>query len=234
MRIEKCVEDDGKRITVCVDDDAVIATDHEGVRDLIQSLNAVTARRIEAVDLGVTESPDGLEEIGIPCRYRPIAEDGLVYEPGKWRSGRLCAWSTDHDVNGPFSVGVIMDVLHGTCHSIHVERICFQPTLIMGRPIDLYKKCVYAGETGVPEVFMAGCWRPLADYAVSNLHGPPADSGTGSGCDMNTGPRGGRAGDGVSEDAVVCHEAAARDGKTRVTHGFVRDYFQKGESNGPT
>lgn len=104
-------------------------------------------------------------------------------------------------------------------------------------PMDLYEKCVYASGTGVPEVFVSGRWRPLADYAVSKLHGPSADSGTGQGCDMTTGPGGGVRGDAVSEDVDICEKAAARDGKTRVTHRFVRDYFQKsksGESNEPT
>ncbi len=45
MRIEKCVEDNGKRITVYVDDDTVRATDHEAVRDLIHVLSDVTTRQ---------------------------------------------------------------------------------------------------------------------------------------------------------------------------------------------
>lgn len=105
----------------------------------------------------------------------------------------------------------------------------------MSRPvIDLYNKCVYAGETGVPEVFVAGRWRPLADYAVSNLHEQSKDTGTGTGCDIETGPHSGVRGDSVFEAMDICDKAATRDGKTRVTHRFVRDYFQKsksGESN---
>ncbi len=92
-------------------------------------------------------------------------------------------------------------------------------------PMDMYEKCVYAGETGVPEVFVAGRWYPLADYAVSNLHEQSKDAGTGSGGDTYPGPGGGCAGGGVSEDMAVCDKAAARDGKTRVTHGFIRDYM---------
>lgn len=95
------------------------------------------------------------------------------------------------------------------------------------KPLDLHKTCVYAGETLVPEVFVAGCWHPLTDYSVSNLHKKTEDTGTGSGGDMATGPGCGLHGDGTLEAMDICEKAAARDGKTRVTHGFVRDYFQK-------
>ncbi len=98
-------------------------------------------------------------------------------------------------------------------------------------PMDLYEKCVYAGETGVPEVFVAGHWHPLADYSVSNLHDQNEDVGTGSCGDISTGPSGWCAGDAVSRDMAVCTKAALRDGKDRVTHGFVRAYFKKGKSN---
>ena len=93
-------------------------------------------------------------------------------------------------------------------------------------PLDLYEKCVYAGETQVPEVFVAGRWHPLTDYSVSNLHEQYKDVGTGSGGDHLTGPSHGRAGDGVAEYIDACDAAAAGD-KTRVTHGFVRDYLTK-------
>ena len=94
-------------------------------------------------------------------------------------------------------------------------------------PCDLYKKCVYAGETGVPEVFVDGCWHPLADYSVINLHEQGVDAGTGVGGDIFTGPSWGVRGDGISRAMAVGEEAAARDGKTRVTHSFVWDYLRK-------
>lgn len=51
MRIEKCAEHDGKRVTVYVDDDTVRATDHEAVRDLIQVLEAAmeSGKRLDEV-----------------------------------------------------------------------------------------------------------------------------------------------------------------------------------------
>ena len=53
MRIEKCAEHDGKRLTVYVEDDTVRATDQEAVQALLGVLDAVTAR-------GMNES-SGLE-----------------------------------------------------------------------------------------------------------------------------------------------------------------------------
>lgn len=73
----------------------------------------------------VSDASLGRNRIGIACWYRPAEVDGVVCEAGRWRAGRLCAWSTDCEAPGPFPVGVIVDDEHGTCHSICVKRICF-------------------------------------------------------------------------------------------------------------
>lgn len=44
MRIETCIEHNGQRVVVCVDDDTVRVTDQKAVRDLIQVLRDVTGR----------------------------------------------------------------------------------------------------------------------------------------------------------------------------------------------
>lgn len=95
------------------------------------------------------------------------------------------------------------------------------------KPMDLDKTCVYADDSGVPEVFVAGEWCPLADFPFSIPWEWTEDSGTGQGGDRETGPHSGVRGGRVLEAADICDEAAARDGKTRMTHGSVRRYFQK-------
>ena len=204
MRIEKCAEHDGKKVTVYVDDDTVRSTDREAVRLLIQALEAA----MDSTSLDQS-------------RFVIKGGDGGTL-PGE-RGG---------DVNvtlaGPLDA---MEALKARTNG-DLESESDKP------PVDLYKKCVYAGEAGVPEVFVAGRWHPLADYSVSNLHDQNAvlnrseDGGTGLGGDISTGPGGGRAGDVVSKDVAVCDEAAARDGKTRVSHGFVRDYLAKTVARG--
>ena len=51
MRIEKCAEQDGKKVTVIVDDDTVRATDHAAVEYLVRVLNAAVAHPFEAEEL---------------------------------------------------------------------------------------------------------------------------------------------------------------------------------------
>ena len=80
MRIEKCVEDNGKTVTLYVEDDTVRATDHEAVRDLIQVLNDATSRRIEPVDLPGKESPGGLPSgVRLTTRDGRLIGEGLTY-----------------------------------------------------------------------------------------------------------------------------------------------------------
>ena len=74
---------------------------------------------------------DDRNRLGEACWYRQAdAKPGSSHTAGKWRVGRLRAWSTDHQEfvdSGPgmFPVGVIEDDETGLCHSIYVERICF-------------------------------------------------------------------------------------------------------------
>jgi len=68
--------------------------------------------------------------IGSACWYKTSdVKPGCGLPAGKWRSGILRAWSTDHEEfeSGPglFPVGVVEDNERGTCHSIYVTKICF-------------------------------------------------------------------------------------------------------------
>lgn len=59
--------------------------------------------------------------IGAACWYRPA-------NVSPWKPGTLRMWGTDSDEcegnYGLFPIGVIEDE-YGTCHAIHVSRICF-------------------------------------------------------------------------------------------------------------
>jgi len=64
--------------------------------------------------------------IGEACWFKP-ADISNGHDLGKWRGGRLRAWSTDceNESMAPFPVGVIEDDKTGMCLSIYVTRICF-------------------------------------------------------------------------------------------------------------